>query len=320
MVMTITALSLASCKYKDLEDGGEYVCDMKTVTLDFAWEKVDSSAVPGAMRVAFYPADKLTRATLTKGYAFFDLPKTIWPASIQLPAGTYHVTGWNNDVENIITDNYGSRETLFATTPAYQTKDNVDVFAVLDSIYQGQAVLDHPDYMVHGNEMDVQVLADESEQTVTLHPDSMVVTMEYYVRGIGGLERVRQVRGAINNVAGKRFMAYPNLAEDSVAVMFDCNYNAADSLVYGQLNVFGIEPTDLRDRLQHKLVLFFWMDNGRVYIPIDITKLYATFRKDQSRVVIDIPSLGIDLRNKMESNGFDVGLDEWDDVNIDVAF
>ncbi len=306
-------VGMSSCEYKELDEG----CELNNITLDFTWEKVDS--IPKAMRVAFYPADAAAQAYLTKGYTFFDLPKSYWPATIQLPAGIYHVTGWNNDTEHVITDKYGSQRTLYATSPAYAPKGTFDTPSVLDSLYNGQRVLDYPDYMVHANEVDFEVFRGQ-EQKLIMAPDSMTVTIDYIIHGIGGLSWVKQARGAINNVAGKRFIAYENRTEDNVAVMFDCNYNTEDSIVYGRFHVFGIEPTELQ-KMSHKMVLFFWMNEGKVFLPIDVTKALEAYRKDDKKIIINIPSLGIDLRDYISSkNTFDIDLDEWDDVNIDVGF
>ena len=101
MSAVLTA-GLYSCEYKDLEDGSV----LNPVTINFDFNAVDS--FPNAMRVAFYPVDDLARANMTKGYTLFDLPKTIWPAQVQLPAGIYDVVAWNNDTEHVLTDKYGN--------------------------------------------------------------------------------------------------------------------------------------------------------------------------------------------------------------------
>lgn len=317
-MMAVSALlttGLSSCEYKDLDDGSE----LNAVTINFDMEsKIDS--VPGSMRVAFYPVDALAKANMNKGYTFFDLPQSIWPATVQLPAGIYDVVAWNNDTEHVLTDKYGSQVTLHATTPPYNSRGTFDTPTILDSLYNGQRVLDYPDYMVHATSTEEEILYGVKNQIITLIPDSMVVTVEFKVHGIGGLSWVKQARGAVNNVAGKRFMAYPNRTEDAVAVMFECRYNDQDSLLYGKFYVFGIEPTELNN-LTHKMVFFFWMDAGKIYLPIDVTDIFAVYRRNESKIIIEIPSLGIDLRDYISSkNTFDIDLDEWEDVKIDIGF
>ena len=146
-MMAISALitaGVSSCEYKDLDDGSE----LNAVTIDFDMKsKIDS--IPGSMRVAFYPVDALAKANMNKGYTFFDLPQSIWPATVQLPAGIYDVVAWNNDTEHVLTEKYGSQVTLHATTPPYNSRGTFDTPNILDSLYNGQRVLDYPDYMVH---------------------------------------------------------------------------------------------------------------------------------------------------------------------------
>jgi hypothetical protein len=102
--------------------------------------------------------------------------------------------------------------------------------------------------------------------------------------------------------------------------MFDCKYNVKDSLVYGSFYVFGIEPTMLQD-LSHKMVLFFWMDQAKIYLPIDETEVFEAYRREDRKIVIDVPSLGIDLRDYVSTkNTFNVDLDEWENINVDVGF
>lgn len=315
LIITLIGNILASCDYKSLDDIGQ---DLQTVQINFGWDRVDS--IPKAMRVAFYPTDAYTKGIFTKGYTFFDLPKNIWPSTIQLPAGIYDVVAWNNDTEHVLTDKYGNQTTLHATTQPYVARGTFDTPSVIDSIYNGQKVLDYPDYMVHATHVDFEVPQYTNGEELVLLPDSMVVTIEYKVHGIGGLSWVKQVRGAVDNVAGKRFMAYKNRTEETVSVMFDCSYSQEDSLVYGSFCVFGIEPTEI-ESVNHKMVLFFWMDGGKVYLPIDVTDAFNAYRQEDKKICIEIPSLNIDLRDYISSkNTFEVDLDEWDNVYQDIGF
>ena len=313
IVSVLLIAGLSSCEYKPLEEYREY----NDVIIDFDWNKVES--VPNAMRVAFYPLDETGKKNMSKGYTFYDLPKSIWPASIQIPIGLYDVVAWNNDTEHVICDKYNSQQTLYATTPEYQPRGTFDTRTVLDSIYNGQKVLDYPDYMVHAIEREIPVSIGNT-QKITLTPDSMVITINYKLHGVGGLSWVKQIRGAVNNVAGKRYIAQDNATSDDVAIMFDCQYNAEDSLIYGSFYVFGIEPTDMRN-LSHKMVFFFWMDAGKIFIPIDVTKIFQECSLNNKEINIEIPSLQIDLRDYISSKStFDVNIDEWDDLNIDIGF
>ena len=110
VIFVMVGLMTTACEYKELEEANVF----SSVKVNFLWDKVDS--IPGAMRVVFYPVDNLAKASMTKGYTFFDLPRSIWPATIQLPAGVYNVVAWNNDYEGVYTSMYNSQEGLYATT------------------------------------------------------------------------------------------------------------------------------------------------------------------------------------------------------------
>ena len=311
MTAILVVMGATSCQYKDFESEGG--TELLPVIVDFDWAKVDS--VPHAMRVAFYSQDKIDNS---KNYIFFDLPKSIWPARGKLPGGFYNVVAWNNDTEHVLTDDYNMQNKLYATTPQYNTKENVEIPTVLDSIYNGQQVLYCPDYMVHSYNTPISVL--EKNKRITLVPDSMIITVDYKINGIRGLSWVKQVRGAINNVAAKRYINIQNKTENAVAVMFDCKYNQVDNAIYGSFYVFGVNPTD-QNNLPHKIVLFFWTDSGKVYLPIDVTDIFAKYKQGNPKIYIEIPSLDIDIRDYISSkNTFDINLEEWENINIDVGF
>lgn len=312
-IATLLTAALSSCEYKDLfEDGYNNVASLK---INFDFSGVDS--IPSQFRVALYPADELAQGNMTKGYTFFDVPNH--ETTLQkIPVGTYHITAWNKDIEHAIPNGYESQQTLNAYTQLYATTDRHGIPDVMDSIYYGQRVYDYPDYMVHANKKNITVIKDV-EQTITLDVDSMVVAIDYKIGKIAGLESVELVKGALNNVAWRRFMAFDNLTEDTVTVMFDCNYSTADSTVYGRIHVFGIEPTDFQ-KLDHKMTLFFWLANGKVFIPLDVTKVFALTRKEQRRMEIIRDDLDINLKDLIGTrNTFEVKVSQWEDIFIDIS-
>lgn len=317
LLTTISVLSaLTSCEYKELEEP-----DRRTdVTLSMDFSSVDS--IPNSVRVSFYPIGN--EITYTPSY--FDLPKSIWTnvsgntwqAQVKIPQGYYDVVAWNNDTEHVITDGINNQMTLTATTPEYSSRGSFNTHEILDSIYNGQKVLDYPDYMVHAISTDNEITTEYNE--VKLKQDSMVISVQLRINGIAGLSTVKQVRGTINNVAGKRYVAYPNKTEENVAVIFDCNCNAQDSVVYANFYLFGLEPTETT-KTSHKMVLFFWLDEAKIYLPIDITKYINQYSKEDKRINLTTPPLNIDLRDYFTSkNTFDVNVETWDNIDINVGF
>lgn len=304
----VAATLLTACEYKDLEDNGGGSAKKTKFALLFDWEKVDS--IPQSMRVVFYPKNLSQYA---QGYTVFDVVNR--DTVIELPAGTYDVTAWNNDTEHVITSTYAKKEAAYATTGNYSPHGDVNVPKVLDSLYHSQRVLDYPDYMVHANKKLFELTDKDNVHSLVLDPDSMVVTVEVRLHGIAGLEWCHNIRGAVNNIAGKRFMAYDNQTADTVTVMFDAQAHEADSTVTAKFWVFGIEPSDL-SYLSHRMVFFFWVTGNQVYVPLDVTKAFARATKNDTYLLIESQDLGIDLKDyvRQGGTGWTVQTEDWNNT------
>jgi len=311
LAVVASVMLLGACEYRDLE--GLSVMEKADFVLDFSHDRVDS--VPMEYRVAFYPADERTRENITMGYMLFDLLNK--RNTLSLPVGNYRVTAWNHDTEHIQTSGYGNREEVKATTQQYHSRGVFDTPKVIDSLYQGQKILDYPDYMVHANVESFTLQSGTLGQSLVLHPDSMVISMYIEIGGIRGMQSVVEARGCINNVPGTRYIAADNLTKDTVVVMFDCQLDADQNKVRASFYLFGLNPTDHPD-LEHQITLFFWLPNGKVYIPLDVTNLLRSMAGKRN-VKVDIPDLDIDLREYITpSNGYSVEVDGWDNVLIGV--
>lgn len=307
---------ITGCQYKDFDEIGS----LSTVFLDFDTQNVGQS--PTAMRAVFYPADQLTMSNMPMGYSIFDCPKSSWPTNCKIPAGKYYITAYNNDTENIIVEQMNDRYNMKATSLKY-ARGHQEKPSVIDSIYNNQPVLDCPDYMVHAvanNYHEIEVAPGESK-TIKLFPDSMVITVNFKLKDIKGLDWVRECRGSLNNVAGKRYITPENETEDSVAVMFDCNFNPEENTVYGSFYVFGLYPSNSTIVLSHKMVMYFWMNKGQIFLPIDVTDIINNAGRQGGDVTIEINNLDINLKDYVSSpNTFDINVDEWTDVNVEVGF
>ena len=87
-------------------------------------------------------------------------------------------------------------------------------------------------------------------------------------------------------------------------------------MVTARFNVWGIDAT-----LPHTLVLLFWKDDKKVYLPIDITTevQQATYSRSRNiNIVVD--SLDIDIiKYTSPGSSFDIGADDWDDEQTDIG-
>ncbi len=302
---TVLFSGLSSCEYKDL---GEPIGPQKTkFTLSFDWSKVDS--VPRSMRVVFYPKDIDYYAL---GYTVMDVLNR--DTVVELPAGTYDVLTWNNDIEHVYLSTYTNRLQTHATTGNYSPHGDIRIPSILDSLYAGQRILDYPDYMVHGSRETFELSLNDNTHTLVMTPDSMVVTVEVRLHGIKGLQWCNNIRAAVNNVAGKRYIAPDCLTEDTVTVMFDAVPVVEDSLVTAQFWVFGLEPSDLKN-LSHKMTFFFWITGNQVFLPVDITKIIARTKEEDDHILIDIDDVKLNLADyvRQGESGWQVDAEDWAD-------
>ena len=293
----------------------EECLETERLTVHFNWNNIDS--IPESMRVMFWPKDFYLNP---KGVTFFDINNN--NSFIELPAGNYEVLAWNNDTEHVYTEGYDRITSAYATTGQFSPHGDVKMANVLDSIFHGQSILDYPDYMVHAYCADLSVLPNEDDQFLTLMPDSMVTAIEIRLQGISGLEWCRGIRGGINNVAAKRRMAFDDYTEKPTVIMFDGEWEAKDSLVTAHFWVFGMEPTDMK-KIPHKMVFFFWLDGGQVFIPIDISQTMEEVHQDEHHVVIEKSGLDIDLRRFMKDGdtGMKITAEDWENAQyIELSF
>ena len=314
-LMTVLAFSaiLCSCDYRNLAE--MEILERGELTLRFQHDRVDS--VPAEYRVAFYPADERTLENITSGYMLYDI--RTGDHHLDLPSGNYKVTAWNHDTEHVMTNGYGIRDLVTATTQKYISRGLYDIPKVVDSLYHDKTILDYPDYMVHANVEDFFLEAGNNDQVLVLHPDSMVIAVDMDIKGIRGLGEVTEVRGSISNVAGKRYIAPDNLTEDSVVVMYDCKAITEENRVAAHFHLFGLEPTNAKG-LSHKVLLYFWLRTGiKVYIPIDVTNLIRNAKKDAARLNIHIEDMNVDLREYMAgTSGYEVAVDDWDNIIVGI--
>lgn len=309
----VTTVLTTGCEYKDLGEAGEYTREVFPLSVTFDWSKVDS--IPEAMRVAFYPHDgNITN----RGYTFFDILNK--DTVVQIPGGIYDIVAWNNDCEHVLTGGYGAVKSIYGTTTGYSPHGDYVMPQVLDSIFGGQEVLDYPDYMVHAIKMPFEVAQDGTTKQVTLQPDSMVITVDVKLHKITSLDKCKAIRGAVNNVAGKRLVAYDNRTEQKVSVVFDAEWDEKENCVHARFWLFGKEPSE-EGGLTHKMVMFFWLNGGRAYLPLDITELIKKQAKDNRHIAIDIRDLNVDLKDYIkQAGGFDIGVDDWDNIDINIDF
>lgn len=314
MTVTISALTLASCDYKDIE-GGEILPGSEALDIDFDFSRVDS--IPRSYTVMFYSLDEEGNA-LEGEVTRRDVVGR--KTTVRVPPGDYAITAWNNDTHHVTVPGLNDRDSLYATTLTLDTRARNDPKTVIDSIFSGQRLYDYPDYMVHANVEEFTVNRNPAEQqTLTLQPDSMVITVNCHIGGVRGLAWCSRVKGAMSNVSGKRYIASHDRRENPVAVMFESSYDKDNDTLDGTFFIFGLSER-IEPEATDRLVLFFWLPKTCFFYPIDISGQLERYRgKEVSHIDIIIEDLGIDLKDYLGGQGmFNLNVEDWHDIDIDI--
>ena len=309
-------LVMTACEYKDLGPK-DVTPDSVELTIDFDWSAVDS--IPRSYTLMFYRTDGL------EGYTEDEpVRRDVFnrKTTVRIPQGEYAVTAWNNDMQHVAIGDSEQRQRLHATTLPLDTRTQEDPPTVIDSIFAGQRLYDYPDYMIHDNVERLELYKDSKEMPVlTLRPDSMVIAVNVHIRGIKGLAWCSRIKGAQNNIYGKRYIAYNDRQEETVAMMFECGYDKDEETVYASYYIFGLSDAEDRETVvPDQIVLFFWLPKTNFFYPIDISDQIAKYRnREVSKIDIYIEDLDLDLRDYLGGKSmFNLNIEDWKDIDVDM--
>lgn len=312
-LMVLTAMSICSCDFKDVDDSG-----MGYVDVDFDFSKVDS--VPKSMKVVFYPVGGIALDMIKQGYTTMD-----WSLNhkrISLPNGVYNVTAFSIDGEHVFYTDIDIREKLKLITDRFDFGDITRVAtpeSVVDSIYSGSELLYTPNYVVKANENYFYVNDLVETNPLVMKVDSMTSTVKITITGIEGLQFVSNCSGVLGGLAKYGQPLKDGAATDSTAMGFPVVVNAAEKEIKAEFQVWGIDPVDALGDTQHKLTLFFWMDDAKVFVVKDVTEAMKSARFENGIMYVDI-DIDMNVRESVGgSGGFDINLSPWDEENVDIG-
>lgn len=296
---------LTSCEYVDFYE----MYERSEVNVVYDWNKVGQK--PKAMRLALYPADVLTMDKVKQGYMIYDLYSD--GRTISLPVGKYLVSTWNTDVNHTIFMNQQTRPKLSVSTTPIKKETDVRP-PVLDSIFGNKPILYSPEYLVRDNIELFTVAPDQDSQVLMLHPDSMLSHVDVEITGIKNLSLASKVSAAVGTVPGTGFIADTTKTSNPVVWMFDCSSNADKGQINGSFYSFDLSKSTCG--VPKDLCIFIWTPTGNIYIPLKIA--IPKDELDDRFIHIKI-KLNIDLKDYVtKQDGFEVEVDDWTDVEIEI--
>ena len=316
-IMSIAALLLTSCEYKDLcydhDHDPDYTAmlmlELKLdldVDLDVSIEAHTKIVAPEYMKVCFYdPKSGALRYTeFVKGSS----------GPLHTPPGTYNMviysfgTEWTqirgeNDINDLeaftsdITGTKGAALSGFTRSGEYEAPGPI--------IYT-------PDHLLVANEqVTIPVLSKENAiVTIKAHAATIVETYGFKVTNIDGVEYIASVEAFVTNQARGNFLGKGERNANPASLYFPVEVNRTEKCLETTFNTFGKLPGESRSYLH---ILITGTDGTEVRVSTDITD---QFEETGHEIIIDdqivIP------KPKGEGGGIAPTVDPWEEENHDV--
>ena len=303
-------LILSSCEHKEFR----YVTSsFRSLRVEFNWERYEDFQKPEGMRVIFFPKDGTSEPWI------FDFPNGEG-RQIELPENEYRVICYNYDTSGISWENPNSFVEYLAKTRSVLAPDSVKASTT-------------PSWLCgdHINWVSLQNIPEGTEKVITLYPVRMVSRYTYEVNGIRNLERVADIRASLSGMSGSLLMAEDRLP-DGVSENLFFGGEISGHQIKGGFYTFGY-CQDIASPQVFKLYLK--CRNGMVIVveqdvSAQVHSVPIKGHIGDVHLIInfkfhfDIPKFenegggGGGGNNSSGGAGFDVGVDDWGDVNVDI--
>lgn len=288
-------LVLTACEHKELH----YVYPrFHALRVEFDWSRLIGYAKPEGMRVVFFPEEGMGEPWI------FDFPNGEG-RRIELPANDYGVICYNYDTDGIVWANQNRYSDFMADTRDVQAPDGV------------QSCLT-PSWLC-GDHIGRVLLKDipvETEQVITLFPVNMVCRYTYEVNGIRKLERVANIRAGLSGMSGSLLMAEDKLP-DALSERLLFGGTVVGEQVRGGFYTFGC----CQDRTEPNVFrLYLKSKGGKTYlleqdVSEQVHAVPVSGHIADVHIVINLDVEISDEHGSEDDAGFDVGADDWADVN-----
>lgn len=303
-------LILTACEHKEFR----YVTSpFRSLRVEFNWERYEDFQKPEGMRVIFFPKDGTSEPWI------FDFPNGEG-RQIELPENEYRVICYNYDTSGISWENPNSFVEYLAKTRSVLAPDSVKASTT-------------PSWLCgdHINWVSLQNIPEGTEKVITLYPVRMVSRYTYEVNGIRNLERVADIRASLSGMSGSLLMAEDRLP-DGVSENLFFGGEISGHQIKGGFYTFGY-CQDIASPQVFKLYLK--CRNGMVIVveqdvSAQVHSVPVKGHIGDVHLIInfkfhfDVPKLenegegGGGGNNSSGGAGFDVGVDDWADVNVDI--
>lgn len=308
MRCAIAALALAglpSCIY----DHPDPNCGKEGgVRVVYDWS-MDATASPEGMSVLFYPVGE-------GFYWRYELGAD--GGSVELANGTYHVVTFNNDTGALLFENQDDfTKALVTTRPARLTDGFAQGYALSQpprrAQEEAQPVVAQPD--VAWGAAKARFAMTDTTRQLTLSPKPLVARYHVIIDGVANIESASQVAMSISGLAAGRMLRDADMIPVDVTVPGSMRRSGEKALSGWMLGFGRINDDHGRCLLSVYALL---RDGSRKVYEYDVTSIVAS-APNQSDVEIRLQGLEFPYIETSGGTGMEVGVDDWDVVEIELS-
>lgn len=320
-ICMLTALAFSSCEHKDLCLHHPHTTKIR---VQFDWQNVPGAKVEG-MCVWFYP---LAEGMYPSRYDF----RGMAGGEVELEAGTYRIICHNNDSEVDLCQGFEDFFSHLVYTrdgdifePVYGNVSGItpraienEHIAICPEMFYGYHVVDveitgSGMSYVHDSGKDPTKGEETGDQVITLYPAEEVCTYTYEIRNVQNISSATQMSGSLSGMAHGLYLGTEELEHNCVTIPFEAVSDGVSN-VTGKFYTYGhCKVHDERTIFN----LYVWMKDGKkYYYSFDVTdQVDNAPDKRHVHIIIDGPEFPKPIE---DGSGFDVGVDDWDNVYEDI--
>jgi hypothetical protein len=224
------------------------------------------------------------------------------------PKASYKTYAYNYTGNNVKFENEDDANLIEATSSALSRATYSRAFPEEETIDQVRG-----DFHV-GINPSYTVLDTDQEQFIDVDPVDVIKTYTFEVRNVKGAEFISQTRGGISGFSSSYFLATGGLSSTSSTVLFSAQANGEQETITGSFRTFG-----RRDVINNFTIEILFPSNtpgaGIVQQTWDVTEQIND--GTNFHIIIDDSGINIpDEGGEEHSDGWDVDLNDWNDVTV----
>lgn len=273
----------------------------------FDWS-ADPTAAPEGMSTLFYPVGG-------GDYWQYELPLEGGVAGV--PDGEYNIVCFNNDTSSILFENQDDYDKALVTTRAARLTDGFSTdYPYSQPPRRGaeasQPVVAAPDVVWGGSRGRFRI--DGNDTLLVLHPAPLVARYTVTVTHVVNIESASQVSMALSGLSAGRMLSTSDMIPVDVTVPASMRRTGVDTLG-GWMLAFGRDDDAPRCLLS---IYVMFRDGTRKVYEYDVTGIVDN-APDPLDVHIPIEGLEFPEVDTSSGTGMEVGVDDWDVVEIELS-